>query len=169
MSSYAEKLLPFLDVERPNDPISLKISDLTLKVKSVDREDYLWEIGSGSNWLSYHIAIIMALHQLFISFDGSPIPNFAVFDQPSQVYFPKKLVSRPSDEGMDYSKNLNDEDVIAARKIYSTLAQVVNSLNGKMQVIVMDHAAEDIWGEIDGIHLVEEWRNNIKLVPASWL
>jgi hypothetical protein len=45
------RLLPDLDAERPNDAKELSITDLTVKVKSTDREGYLWEIGSGSNWL----------------------------------------------------------------------------------------------------------------------
>ncbi len=66
VSSNAEKLLPSLDVERPDDPVTLLIDDLTIKVGSVSREDYLWEIGSGSNWLSYHIAISLGVTTIFL-------------------------------------------------------------------------------------------------------
>jgi hypothetical protein len=44
-------------------------------------EDFLWEIGSGSNWLSYHMAITLALHQFFLSLPSCPVPNFIVNDQ----------------------------------------------------------------------------------------
>ena len=65
VDANAARILPDLDTERPNDPVELSIPELTLKVKGVDREDFLWEIGSGSNWLSYHIAVSLGLHQFF--------------------------------------------------------------------------------------------------------
>lgn len=73
VNSYAGRLLPFLDVENPNDPISLEISDLTIKVRGTERDDYLSEIGSGSNWLSYHLAMLLALHQFYLSQPNSPV------------------------------------------------------------------------------------------------
>jgi hypothetical protein len=59
--------MPLLDAETPNDPVSLSDTELTVKVQRADREDFLWEIGSSSNWLSYHVAITLALHQFFLS------------------------------------------------------------------------------------------------------
>ncbi|HEV7764148.1 MAG TPA: DUF3732 domain-containing protein, partial [Thermoanaerobaculia bacterium] len=91
ISRNAERLMPKLDTERPRDPVELLISELTVRVTGKDREDYLWEIGSGSNWLSYHLAIMLALQQFFLTLASSPVPSFLVFDQPSQVYFPKRL------------------------------------------------------------------------------
>ena len=40
-----------------------------------------------------------------------------------------------------------------------------------IQIIVTEHADDDIWGNIPDscIHLVEKWRNNVKLVPIEWL
>ena len=54
---FAQRHIPKLDAERPDDPISLSLTDLTIKVRGDSREDYLWEVGSGANWLSYHIAV----------------------------------------------------------------------------------------------------------------
>jgi hypothetical protein len=36
-------------------------------------------------------------------------------------------------------------------------------------VIVLDHADESVWGEIEGVTLNEEWREGRKLVPMAWL
>jgi len=38
-----------------------------------------------------------------------------------------------------------------------------------LQIIVLEHADEDIWGEHENIHLVERWRGGNKLVPQSWI
>ncbi len=167
VNNHAGRLLPFLDIENPNDPISLEISDLTIKVRGADREDYLSEIGSGSNWLSYHLAMLLALHQFYLSQKHSPVPGFLVLDQPSQVYFPKNLVRRPDDEGQEPS--LRDEDIDAVRKAFEVLGKVVMAAEGKLQVIVLDHASRDVWGDIPGVVGSREWRNGIKLVPMRWL
>src|SRR6266496_365971 len=52
VATLAAKFISTLDVERPDDRISLSISSLTVKVRGDERDDYLWEIGSGSNWLA---------------------------------------------------------------------------------------------------------------------
>jgi len=165
--SNAEKLLPNLDMERPYDPISLSIDDLTIKVGGVEREDYLWEIGSGSNWLSYHVAITLGLQQFFLSLRHSPVPSFVAYDQPSQVYFPRRLAVR-EDEG-DFDPKYRDEDIEAVKKVFAAFSLVVQGSGGKLQIIVLDHASNNVWGDIEHIHCVEEWRNGTKLVPVSWL
>ncbi|MES2979136.1 MAG: DUF3732 domain-containing protein [Pseudomonadota bacterium] len=167
VNTHAGRLLPFLDVENADDPISLEISDLTIKVRGADRDDFLSEIGSGSNWLSYHLAMLLALHQFFLSQAHSPVPGFLVLDQPSQVYFPKNLVRRPDEEEQDL--RLRDEDINAVRKVFEVLGKVVLKAEGKLQVIVLDHAGRDVWGEIPGVVGRKEWREGVKLVPITWL
>lgn len=172
VSANAEKLMPSLDAERPNDPITLSIQDLTVKVEGIEREDYLWEIGSGSNWLSYHVAISLGLHQFFLSLKSTPVPSFIVYDQPSQVYFPVRSARRlDSDNQIPQGSEpeFTDEDILAIRKVYRVLADVVRASNSQLQVIVLDHASDDVWGEIPGVHLVEQWRHGKKLIPTEWL
>ena len=164
----AEKLLPILDSERPNDPISLSIDDLTIKVEGVDREDYLWEIGSGSNWLAYHLAVSLGLHQFLLTLKQSTVPTFIIYDQPSQVYFPKQLVTRKEDETL-LDPELKDEDLEAVQKVFKVLSSVVEASGGSLQIIVLDHAPKSVWSGIKNINLVEEWRGGLKLVPNAWL
>ena len=167
VNSNAERLLPSLDVERPNDPISLETNDLTVRVTGLRRDDYLSEIGSGSNWLSYHVAVLLGLHQYFLTQEHSPIPSFLVMDQPSQVYFPKQTTVRPDETITE--PQLRDEDVLAVRKVFRVLSEVVSLATSKLQIIVLDHAASDVWGGIDNVVEVEEWREGKKLVPEEWL
>jgi hypothetical protein len=167
VAMFASRLLPGLDVERPDDPIELSVSDLTIKVKGQSRDDYLWEIGSGANWLSYHVAVSLALQQFFLESAPSPVPSFLVYDQPSQVYFPRRLAGPRSDE--EFDPEFQDEDVLAVRKVFSVLADVVRQAKGALQVLVLDHAGPNVWGGIEGVDLVEEWRGGRKLVPQEWL
>jgi hypothetical protein len=162
---YAGRIMPYLDAERPGDPIALSINDLTITVGGTERDDYLWEIGSGSNWLSYHIAVSLALQQYFLSLPWSPVPSFVVYDQPSQVYFPRRSATAQTEE----EASLKDEDRDAVHKVFSVLTEAVRGSKDRFQIIVLDHAADDIWGDIPDIALVEEWRDGKKLVPQEWL
>ncbi|HEY7337659.1 MAG TPA: DUF3732 domain-containing protein [Bryobacteraceae bacterium] len=167
LSALVSRLLPDLGVEKPEDPVSLSITELTLKIKRLHREDFLWEVGSGSNWLSYHVATALALHEYFAELPGSPVPSFLVLDQPSQVYFPKKLAASPTE--MDLDPKLAEDDVQRVHKIFEVLAAVSKTLGQKFQIIVLDHAADTVWGNILGVHLIEEWRDGAKLIPAEWI
>lgn len=161
------KILTQLDVEHPEDPVDFVIKDLTVRIKNqTGRDDYLWEIGSASNWLSYHIALILALQHFFQTKSSVNMPNFIIFDQPSQVYFPRTRYSPDEAE-----LQLNDDDKNAVRKIFESLSTFVKNAGFDIQIIVTEHADDDIWGDIPDscIHLVEKWRNNIKLVPVEWL
>jgi hypothetical protein len=125
----------------------------------------LWEIGSGANWLAYHVAVTLALQQFFLSHEHHPVPGLLIYDQPSQVYFPKRAAD-PDLRLEDYS--LRDQDILAVRKVFKVLASAVVAAQGKLQVIVLDHAHADVWGNINEIHLSEEWRESKKLVPSDW-
>jgi hypothetical protein len=167
VNANAARLMPLLDSERPEDPVSLEIDDLTVKVTGTNRDDYLSEIGSGSNWLSYHVAIALALQQYFLSLVHSPVPSFLILDQPSQVYFPKRLTVR--EEEIPEEPQFRDEDIEAVRKVFTTIAHAVEVASGRLQVIVLDHAPRDVWSGIPNVVAFEEWRNGVKLVPAEWI
>lgn len=167
INAKAGIILQGLDVEDPNAPISLEINDLTIKVLGDERDDYLSEIGSGSNWLSYHLAVLLSLHQFYLSQKNSPVPSFLILDQPSQVYFPKS--TQLQNVANEDEPKLRDEDVEAVRRAFETMGNVVIKENGKLQLIVLDHAPREVWGEIDGVVGLPEWRDGIKLVPMEWL
>lgn len=165
---FAGRLMPALDAETPNDPVSLSETELTLRVQRRGREDFLWEIGSGSNWLSYHVAITLALHEFFLSLPACPVPNFIVYDQPSQVYFPQRLVDRKDAEPL-VEPEWRDQDEEAVRKVFIAMSQAVTATSEGFQIIILDHAAKSVWGGIPLVHEVEEWRNGLALIPAEWM
>lgn len=169
VSSNTMKLLPLLDSERPSDPLRIDYQNLTVVVSGEDgRDDYLWEIGSGSNWLAYHIAATLGFQTFFTNQPKSSIPNFIVYDQPSQVYFPQKLAAREDEKELDPA--LNDEDRIAVEKIFKAMSSAIDMAKGKLQIIVLEHADRTVWGEVEKIFEVCEWRGkNKKLIPEEWI
>jgi hypothetical protein len=165
VNGHAGKMISQLDVEDPNAPIFLSADDLTIRVDGEDRKHLLSEIGSGSNWLGYHVGTILALHWFFMELAHSPVPQFVIFDQPSQVYFPKKLAGVRKGEEL----RILDEDVDAIRKTFKVLNRFCEKFAPRFQVIVFDHAPDSVWGRLPSTHLVEEWRGGAKLVPMEWL
>ena len=170
LSVMTSSLLARFDVEDAQDPASLSVTELTLKINRAERTDYLFEVGSGSNWLGYHLSLMLALHQYFLSLPRCAVPAFLMIDQPSQVYFPKKLAGRKAKSDLD--RKLDDDDAKRVRQLFVELAKVTlaeNREDRELQVIVVDHAGTAVWGDIVGVHFVEEWRGTKKLVPINWI
>lgn len=178
ISKYTEKL----DIERDRDPVLLDIKNLTIKVvnQAKNREDFFWEIGSGANHMGYHIATMLGLHEYFLDLPkhNSPnyIPSFIIFDQPSQVYFPKSIpekLPKKIEEINDLKSKLG-EDFRSTMKIFTACSDFLNRTKKETQVIILEHAPELAWYGLKDVHLIEEWRDdndkdNNALIPRSWL
>ncbi|RYY02284.1 MAG: DUF3732 domain-containing protein [Gammaproteobacteria bacterium] len=160
------EIIPELDAEWADAVIRLSITDLTVRVLRDGRSDFLWEVGSGANWLAYHVTMTLALQKYFMKSDFHPVPHFLIFDQPSQVYFPRRLAG---DKAAIDKSILNDEDRNAVRKVFKVLGATTVESKNKFQIIVLDHAGDEVWSELPGVKLVEEWRGSDKLVPSHWL
>jgi hypothetical protein len=165
IETSANQFVPQLDAEWPDAPVRLIINDLTVKVVRGSRDDYLWEIGSGANWLAYHVAMTLALQKFFLTEPHHHVPGLLIYDQPSQVYFPKRAAGDDDSDGAEVA--WRDQDVEAVRKVFALLGSEVRAAHGRLQIIVLDHAGEDVWGELDGVGLTEEWRGR-GLVPEEW-
>lgn len=172
ISQLALARLKTLDVEGKYKkvPPEFSVTDLNLRVRSDDGHwHFLSEVGSASNWLSFHIAFICALHEYFHGLGrgtASSVPSFSVFDQPSQVYFPKTM--RGVEEEEQDKSRYADEDFVAVVGIFKTLAASVRAQKGRWQCIVLDHARDEIYEDIEGVHEVAEWRGGKKLIPSEW-
>lgn len=153
MSKWVEGL----DVEYENNPIRFDINRLTMFIDSDTKPIALPQIGSGANWVAYHLLIVFALHKHFIQ-NNRPVPNFIIIDQPTQVYYPPEK----SDNVVEVSA-----DEIAVNKMFNFMFNVVESLTPKLQVIITDHAylKNDRFEE----SVREIWRDGLKLIPNDWV
>ncbi len=166
ISDYARQL----QLEHANENVRLNIRELSLQFGRLSgRTDFLWEVGSGQNWVGYHVAGLLALHEHFISMSLNPVPRFLVIDQPSQVYFPEAW---PSMEQFPSGKDNNDTspDIAGVRRIFSALSGFIDAVAGQFQVIVTEHAGSITWEGIPNVHLVGNWRTGHEefLIPSSW-
>jgi hypothetical protein len=116
-------------------------------------------IGSGMNWVGYHLTAYLALQQFFIE-HARPVPSFIVLDQPSQAFFP-----RDRERGGDLDE-LTDTDRENTRKLYELTHQIVDQLGGALQVVALDHADfGDTWFDES---VIERWRDGDALIPPKW-
>lgn len=152
MSKWVEGL----DVEYENNPIRFDINKLTMYIDSDTKPIALPQIGSGANWVAYHLLIVFALHKHFIQ-NNRPVPNFIIIDQPTQVYYPPEK----NDNVVEVSA-----DEIAVNKMFDFMFNVVESLTPKLQVIITDHAY--LKNDRFEKSVREIWRDGLKLIPNDW-
>jgi hypothetical protein len=94
------------------------------------------------------------------------VPGLLIYDQLSQVYFPKRAAARDGED--DFDPQFRDQDVQAVRKVFALLGGEAIVSKGRLQTIILDHAGEDVWGGLDGVRLIEEWRGPSALVNREW-
>lgn len=160
-----------LGAERTGDPISLDVRNLTLRFSGKSgREDFLWEIGSGANWMSYHLSASLALQQFFLSLSTSSVPQFLFIDQPSQVFFPEGW---PSDKDNISKAELKSEvDIERVIRIFKMLVFSLKEMKSNLQIIVIEHADEIAWEGLDDIYVAARWRgesDDSALIPQKWI
>lgn len=158
MSKWAEKL----ELEHSGNPVRFDYLNATVVVDREDRPIPLKKMGSGENWVGYHLITHFALHQHFVR-HSRPVPRFLFLDQPSQVYYP---VDR--DEELKGSPDkLRDEDRQALARMYDFIFEFVESIAPNFQIVITDHA--DIPNQKFQSSVVERWRNSEGLIPRDWV
>ncbi|MBM4028352.1 MAG: DUF3732 domain-containing protein [Planctomycetes bacterium] len=146
-----------LDLEHHESVAEMNRRELTLRFLRDGRQDYLWEIGSGANWMGYHVATLLSLHEHFLTVPRSPVPSFLLIDQPSQVYFPEGV---PDD---------SSTDVEGVRRVFRALEEFRAATCGGVQIIVTEHAGRNTWEGCPDVVPVANWRNREALIPAGWI
>ncbi|MFI9193010.1 DUF3732 domain-containing protein [Streptomyces californicus] len=116
----------------------------------------LSRVGSGRNWVGYHVLAHLALHRYFVR-QRRPVPHILFLDQPSQVWFPPS-----SHDGDDQT----DMDKPAAPELFKLIHEVVKELAPNLQVIICDHVDFPTpWFQEAVVH---RWNHSEKLVPGHW-
>ncbi|HWO00746.1 MAG TPA: DUF3732 domain-containing protein, partial [Blastocatellia bacterium] len=156
MSAWAQTLR----LEHSEHPLRLDLRRLTVVADTPNGPIPMERMGSGENWVGYHLIAHFALHKWFVEQDR-PVPRFLFIDQPSQVYF-------PADKDVDGSmEGIANEDREAVARMYRLALDVVQLLNPGLQIIMTDHAdIAEVWFQ-DCV--IERWRGGAKLVPDDWL
>ncbi|MCC6639649.1 MAG: DUF3732 domain-containing protein [Deltaproteobacteria bacterium] len=155
MTRYAHRL----ELEHTAGSVRLDLARLTVVTDTDSGPAPLMRIGSGENWVGYHIAAHLALHGFFTRRDR-PVPRLLMLDQPTQVFYPSDVEIR---EGVP----AGDETRATVRRLYELLRDFVAEFSPHMQLIVCDHAnLPEEWFQTA---VRENWRDGRKLIPDSWI
>jgi hypothetical protein len=155
MTEYSQGL----ELEHRGSQLRLDIRNLTVVADTLNGPVPLFRMGSGENWVGYHVLAHLALHKWFLQKDR-PVPGFIIFDQPSQAHYPPE---QDADGSIDA---LADEDRTAVLQLFKLISDAAADLAPNLQIIVLDHA--DLKPEWFGGAVVERWRRGEKLVPPNW-
>lgn len=147
-----------LDLEHSKFPLRLSIKKLTIVADTADGAVPMDRMGSGENWVGYHLIGHLALHKWFTE-RGRPVPRFLFLDQPSQVYFPPE---KDIDGSMEF---IGEDDRQAVSRMFQFVFKVVKEIAPGFQVVITEHA--DINKDWYQEAIVERWRGK-KLVPDDW-
>lgn len=157
MSRWAAQL----HLEHSEFPLRLDLKRLTVVADDVEYGPIpMNRMGSGENWVGYHLIAYFALHKWFVE-RQRPVPRFIFLDQPSQVYFPEDSDWQQNNEG-----NVGGEDRQKVAEMYKLADEFVRTLDGQLQIIVTDHANIDQQWFQECI--VDRWRDGTKLIPSDW-
>lgn len=136
INDFMNKIAEKLDFEERYNPINIKFDATTFDLYQYQEKDrekiFVSSMGSGSNWLTCHLALFLGLHFCFAKLgDKCSIPSILIIDQPSQIYFP------------NVNDTKEDIDIISVGNIYKTLKWAIKYIEEntgqKVQIIVLDH------------------------------
>ena len=157
MSDWARTL----ELEHSGSPLRLDLKKLTIVADTADGPVPMDRMGSGENWVGYHLIGHLALHEWFVKRDR-PVPRFLFLDQPSQIYFPPET-EMDIDESIS---TVSDNDREAVSRMFRFVFGVVRNIAPRFQVVITEHADinEDWYQEA----VIERWRQGLKLIPDDW-
>jgi hypothetical protein len=156
MTDYSARL----ELEHLGSNLRLDIRNLTVVADTLEGAVPLYRMGSGENWVGYHVLAHLALHKWF-RHKRRPVPGFMIFDQPSQAHYP------PEHDAEGSLDVLADEDQTAVLQLFKLIADVAAELAPELQIIVMDHA--DLKRDWFEEAVTARWRKGEKLIPGSWI
>ncbi|MEU7839243.1 DUF3732 domain-containing protein [Nonomuraea sp. NPDC049129] len=155
MTAWANRL----QLEHGEGNVRLDLSRLTVVADTAQGPAPLFRIGSGENWVGYHVVAHLALHRYFVR-QNRPVPRILMLDQPTQVWY-RSEVDQAS------GALSSDSDREAVSRLFRLIYDVVRELAPDMQIIVCDHAnLPEEWFRNSVMH---NWRNGEKLIPQSWI
>ncbi len=169
INANMNKLSETLDFEEEYRPINLNFDllDETFDIYQYQKKSgkiFLYEMGSGANWVSCHIALFLSFLRYFASQEQSPMPLTMFFDQPSQVYFPQGTSTE------NEKKELSQTDMKAVNEMYKTIFNEINNIGKETgvlpQILIVDHVdGKDLEVKDEFLSYVRgDWRKGEALI-----
>ncbi len=158
ISKFAQYYGRIVKLEDNEAVIKLDTRELTIRVISErGLSAWLYQIGSGANYLGYHVAMMLALHEFFITRPIPYVPSLLILDQPSQTQFPD-----------DLDEEAEQEELLAVHQAFEACDGAIERTKKGLQIIVSEHAGLKAYAGISNLTVVDKWRRGRKLIPWHW-
>lgn len=138
MTEWASQL-PF---EHREWPLRLDAKKVTVVSDRPGRPFPMSRMGSGQNFLTCHLASLLALHAHFRT-EARPVPGLLMLDQPSQVYFPSREEYEQLRGTIEDTAGKVGVDLELVRNLFDTIFLAAEAIGDGFQVIVLEHANLD--------------------------
>ncbi|WP_328541171.1 DUF3732 domain-containing protein [Streptomyces sp. NBC_00371] len=158
MTEYARQL----KLEWSERHVRLDVRKLTVFADTDEGPQPLLRIGSGKNWLGYHLVAHLALHR-FLTLHQRPVPRMLMLDQITAPFYPSDLAK----ESGNSSHIRSDKDRTTVHGMFELMHEWVADLAPNFQLIISDHAnLPDQWYQ-DCVRY--NWRYGEALIPQEWI
>jgi len=117
-------------------------------------------IGSRSNHMYMHLIMMFGFHEHMIKNNNKYVPQFLIFDQPSQPYFETVTGERVDSLTLEDRKKLQT----AFKMMDDFITAMIENYQADFQIILLEHAREDQWQGLKNFNLVDDFWDGRALV-----
>ena len=120
-------------------------------------------VGSKSNYMFLHLCYFFGLHDLLMKNRNEQIPQFLFIDQPSIPYYADKNTAVVSKNG-----EITNDDREKLKEAFRLTDMFMREMirNGHFQIIMIEHAEEDYWNNLETFVTRYKFRNGEGLIPS---
>lgn len=119
-------------------------------------------VGSKSNYMFLHLCYFFGLHDLLMENKNEQIPQFLFIDQPSIPYYADN-----NGQGLSGGEIGND-DQNKLKEAFKLTDKFMRDMTkkGHFQIIMIEHAGEEYWQDLESFVTRYEFRNGEGLIPT---
>ena len=120
-------------------------------------------VGSQSNYMFLHLCYFFGLHDLLMKNRNEQIPQFLFIDQPSIPYYADKNTAVVSKNG-----EITNDDREKLKEAFRLTDMFMREMirNGHFQIIMIEHAEEDYWNNLETFVTRYKFKNGEGLIPS---
>ncbi len=120
-------------------------------------------VGSKSNYMFLHLCYFFGLHNLLMQNRNEQIPQFLFIDQPSIPYYADKNTAIVSKNG-----EITNDDREKLKEAFRLTDKFMREMtrNGHFQIIMIEHAGEEYWKDLETFVTRYKFRNGEGLIPS---
>ena len=120
-------------------------------------------VGSKSNYMFLYLCYFFGLHDLLMKNRNEQIPQFLFIDQPSIPYYADKNTAIVSKNG-----EITNDDREKLKEAFRLTDKFMREMtrNGHFQIIMIEHAEEDYWNNLETFVTRYKFKNGEGLIPS---